>query len=85
MIPTTPNKSNEAALTVTGQPTITQQPRTANVCAGGTAVFTVAASGSGTLTYQWQKYGVNVTDGGHRSGTTSPTLPISNMGAKWKK
>lgn len=70
--------SDGAALTLSGQPTITQQPIPQNVCTGGTAVFTIEASGQGTLTYRWQKNGINLSDGGHYSGSTTPTLTISN-------
>ncbi len=70
--------SDEAALTLSGQPTITQQPVPQNVCTGGTAIFTVEASGQGTLTYRWQKDSVNLSDGGHYSGSTTPSLTISN-------
>ncbi len=34
-------------------PTITRQPMSQSAPAGGTATFTVAATGNGTLTYQW--------------------------------
>lgn len=70
--------SDEAALTLSGQPTITRQPIPQNVCTGGTAVFTIEASGQGTLTYRWQKDSVNLSDGGHYSGSTTPSLTISN-------
>ncbi len=69
--------SNEAALTLTGTPTITQHPQPQNVCTGGTATFTVTASGAGTLTYRWQKNGANLSDGGHYAGTTTATLTVS--------
>jgi hypothetical protein len=59
-------------------PTITQQPVAQNVCPGAIATFTVAASGSGTLSYQWQKNGSNVTNGGHYSGCTTTTLTVSS-------
>jgi hypothetical protein len=62
---------------VTG-PTITQQPTAQSVCTGLTAAFTAAASGSGTLSYQWQKNSVNVTNGGHYSGCTTTTLTIAS-------
>ena len=58
-------------------PTITQQPSALSVCPGGTAAFSVTATGEGTLSYQWQKNGVNVADGGHYSGATNPTLTVS--------
>lgn len=62
-------------------PTITQQPSAASVCAGATASFTVAASGSGTLTYQWQKNQVNLSNGGHYSGVTTTILTVSSCDA----
>jgi hypothetical protein len=62
-------------------PTITQQPSVQNICANGTATFTVAATGSGTLTYQWQKNSANVTNGGHYSGCTTTTLTVSSADA----
>ncbi len=62
-------------------PTITQNPTAQNVCPGSAAVFTVAASGSGTLTYQWQKNGGNLSDGGHYAGTATTTLTVSSADA----
>ncbi len=70
--------SNEAALTIQAGVTITQQPSSQLVVAGGTAQLTVAAAGSGTLLYQWQKNQVNLSDGGHYSGCTTATLTVSN-------
>jgi N-acetyl-anhydromuramyl-L-alanine amidase AmpD len=68
-------------VTVTATPpTITQQPAAATVCAGGTATFTVAASGS-SLSYQWQKNSVNVANGGHYSGATTATLTVTGADA----
>jgi len=65
-------------------PTIAQQPQPQDRCGGDTVIFTVAASGSGTLSYQWQKdqvnqERVNLTDGGRISGATSPALTISDV------
>ncbi len=62
-------------------PTITQHPASQNPCAGGTATFTVAASGTGTLTYQWQKDGANLSDGANVSGALTATLAITNVAA----
>jgi hypothetical protein len=73
--------SDDAALTVGTGPTITQQPSAQGVCAGGTATFTVAATGLGTLTYQWQKDGVDLVDGGDISGATTTTLQIADVEA----
>ena len=70
------------AVTVTGctapaPPTITQQPSARNVCAGGTAAFSITATGDGTLTYRWQKNQANLSNGGHYSGATTATLTIT--------
>ncbi|MGQ9648942.1 MAG: immunoglobulin domain-containing protein [Phycisphaerae bacterium] len=69
--------SDEAALTLKVATSITQQPADQNVCPGANASFTVAAAGDGTLTYQWQKNSVNLTNGGHYSGCTTATLTIT--------
>ena len=66
---------------LTAPPTITQQPTSQSVCPGSAAAFTVGATGTGTLTYQWQKNSVNVTNGGHYSGCTTTTLTVSNCDA----
>lgn len=60
-------------------PTITLQPLPQTVPAGGTATFTAGASGSGTLTYRWQKNGADVTNGGHYAGATAATLTVSSV------
>ena len=65
-------------VTAPGAPTITQQPSPQTVCAGDVATFTVVATGSGTLTYQWQKNAANLSNGGHYSGATTPTLTVSS-------
>ena len=52
--------SNAAALTVVGAPVIApRSPAAQSVTAGGTAGFSVAASGSG-LRYQWTLNGVAI-------------------------
>lgn len=45
--------SSGATLTVTQAPQITQQPQSQSVLAGSPVTFTVAATGSATLAYQW--------------------------------
>jgi len=59
-------------------PTITQDPSDQTVTEGDTATFTVTASGTEPLSYQWQKDGVNLSDGGDISGATTDTLQIAN-------
>lgn len=60
-------------------PTITQDPVSQSVAAGETAVFTVAASGTTPLNYQWQKNQVNLSDGANISGATTRALQIFNV------
>jgi len=64
-----------------GGPAVTLQPIPQNVCPVATAVFTVAATGEGVLTYQWQKNQSNLANGGHYSGCTTPTLTVTNASA----
>lgn len=67
--------SGEAALVVKPETVITGQPADAT---GTPATFTVAATGDGTLTYQWKKNGVNLADGIHYAGTTTTALTVAN-------
>ncbi len=69
--------SNQASLTIKAATSITGQPANQSVASGGTANFSVTATGNGTLTYQWQKNSVNLSNGGHYSGVTTATLTIS--------
>jgi hypothetical protein len=48
---------------VHAQPTITLQPTNEVVAQGGTATFSVAVSGTGPFTYQWQCNGTNISPG----------------------
>jgi hypothetical protein len=59
-------------------PVVTTQPASVNVAAGTTAQFIVAASSPTALSYQWQRSGTNISNGGHYSGVTTTTLVISN-------
>jgi hypothetical protein len=82
--------SNAATLTVEGGLSFTAQPASAGICAGANATFTATvanASGSGTITYQWEyndgsgwQNAVNgaVGSGGATfSGATSNTLTVT--------
>ena len=72
--------SNAATLTVTlanVAPIITQQPTNETVITGGTATFTVAATGVPAPTFQWQ---VNTGTGWDDiSGATDATLDLTNV------
>ncbi|QYM77803.1 immunoglobulin domain-containing protein [Horticoccus luteus] len=72
------------ALTITGlsysieaagpsAPSIDTQPASVAGALGGSAAFTVVASGTNPLTYQWQKDNVAI------SGATSATLALTNL------
>ena len=73
--------SSQAALTVKTATTITVQPTNKVVTAGANATFSVAATGDGTITYQWQKNMANLSNGGHYSGVTTATLTITGADA----
>ncbi len=62
-------------------PNIVVQPANRTVSPGGSNNFTVAVTGSAPLSYQWQKNQINLANGGHYSGCTTPTLVIVNCDA----
>ncbi len=76
-----PNATSAAAtLTVTPvAPVIATQPASQTVSAGAGATFTVAATGSNPMTYQWRKGGVNLVDGTGIAGSTTATLALTNL------
>ncbi|MCX8092450.1 MAG: immunoglobulin domain-containing protein, partial [Verrucomicrobiae bacterium] len=71
--------SSNATLTVIVPPTITAHPQSLTVNQGSNATFSVTATGTLPLAYQWRKNGVALSDGGRISGATTPTLVISNV------
>jgi len=77
--------SNTTTITVNTAPVVTSQPANDTLCAGGNASFTVAASGTGPFTYQWQVFNglswVNVPAIAPYGGTTSSTLTITGVTA----
>jgi Matrixin./Immunoglobulin I-set domain. len=82
-----PAYTGTVVLTLTHQgtdataPTITSHPTSQTVAVGGTAVFTVNATGSGAFAYQWRRNGVNLTPGGRFVGVDGPTLTIMGVEA----
>ena len=64
---------SSGVLTVVALPAITNQPVAVAVNAGATAGFSVGATGSGTLAYQWQMNGANLI------GATLSTLSLTNV------
>jgi hypothetical protein len=55
-------------------PVITSQPAGQTVVAGAGASFSVAATGSAPLTYQWQRNGVNIAGAGSSTYTVGTAL-----------
>lgn len=74
--------SSAAILSVTsssGAPTITTQPASQSVAAGASATFSVAASGSAPLSYQWRKDGTAIA-GATATTYTIAAVTVSNAG-----
>src|SRR5215472_580057 len=75
--------SSAATLTVNSAPvapTINTQPANQTVTAGQTATFSVVASGTAPLSYQWQKNGGNIS-GATSSSYTTPSTTTSDSGS----
>src|SRR2546427_727031 len=73
--------SSVATLTVTPAPvapTITSQPASQTVTAGQTATFSVTATGTAPLSYQWQRAGAPISGATLASYTTPPTTSGDN-------
>jgi hypothetical protein len=72
--------SSNAVLTVTNvPPEITQQPADQTVAVGSNVTFSVSATGTEPLSYQWQLNGTNLVDGGNIINSTTTNLIISNV------
>ena len=75
--------SAAAILTVTSAPpTITTQPVSQTVNVGSTATFTVTATGTAPLTYQWLENGAAI-GGANAASYTTPTLASSDNGEQY--
>jgi hypothetical protein len=59
-------------------PSITTQPANQSVTAGQNSTFTVAATGSAPLAYQWRKNNVAISGATSTSYTTPPTTSSDN-------
>ncbi len=66
-----------------GAPYITAQPTSQTVTAGQTATFSVAASGTAPLSYQWQKNGADIT-GATSASYTTPVTTTANSGEQFR-
>jgi hypothetical protein len=77
--------SNSAVLTVNPAPvapSITTQPSSKTITAGQTATFSIGASGTAPLNYQWQKNGTAIS-GAASSSYTTPVETTSDNGAQF--
>jgi len=75
--PCAPVNSAFSALIVNEAPTITSQPApTQTACDGGSLSLTLGATG-GTLSYQWYKGGLPLSNGGNILGANLATLTIN--------
>ena len=78
--------SNTAALTViasSSAPGITTQPLSQTVNEGQTATFSVVATGTTPLTYQWQKNGVDI-PGAVNATYTTPKATLLDSGSTFR-
>jgi hypothetical protein len=80
---TSTSTSNSVTLTVNAAPpSISTQPQSQSVTAGQTATFTVVASGTAPLSYQWKKNGTTLS-GATSSSYTTPATTTADNGASF--
>jgi hypothetical protein len=83
---TLPNATSAAAtLTVNASavaPSITTQPQSAAVTVGQTATFSVVATGTAPLSYQWQKNQANIS-GANSASYTTPATSLGDNGSSF--
>jgi hypothetical protein len=73
---------NPAASSSPIAPAITTQPASQTVIAGQTAAFSVTATGTAPLSFQWQKNGANII-GATSSSYATPATTAADSGAKF--
>jgi hypothetical protein len=61
-------------------PAITQAPQSQSVTVGQPATFSVTATGSSPLTYQWRRNGVDIS-GANGAAYTTPAVTLADNGA----
>jgi predicted phage tail protein len=70
--------ASPSAKSAPGTPSITAQPTSQTATAGKTATFTVAATGTAPLSYQWQKNGTPITGATSSNCITAATTSSDN-------
>jgi len=68
-------------VTLTVVSPIVSQPQSLVVTNGNRASFSVSVSGTLPLSFQWQKDGTNLTEGGNISGSTTTNLVLTGVSA----
>jgi len=68
-----------ATLTVNNAPLITSQPTNRIIAVGGSHSFSVVASGTGPLVYQWKRGSTNLLNGPGVAGATTAILTLANV------
>lgn len=80
----TVTSTSNFTVTVPGSIIISPQPTSTAVCDGTTASFTIGASGTTNITYQWQKFNgtvfTDVANGGGYSGAASAAFNVNTTG-----
>ncbi len=74
--------SANATLTVNVPPSITTQPANVTVTVPGAASFSVVATGTAPLSYQWRRNGTNISGATNASYVLNPTA-LSDNGAQF--
>jgi hypothetical protein len=81
------NKTTSPAVTIQVSnavaPTITMQPVSQSLTAGQTAIFSVTATGTAPLTYQWKKNGANIS-GATSASYTTPATTTADSGSTFQ-
>ena len=81
------NRTTSSAVPVTvsnaAAPVITSQPTSQTVVTGQTATFSVAATGTAPLTYQWKKNGANIS-GATAAAYTTPATTSGDNGSTFQ-
>ena len=71
--------TNFATLTVIDPVVISSNPISIGANYTDNVTLSASATGGGTVTYKWKKNGVNMTDGGNISGTSTSTLSLASV------
>jgi hypothetical protein len=71
--------SSVATLDVLVPPSINIQPTNLYLVTGSDASFSVTASGTSPLVYDWQRDGLSIADGTNLSGSATPTLTLLSL------